>query len=502
MFGLKRIIKYLTIAAAFLVILIPGNCRAQAFPKSPQPWRNEYNITLDDFHFTHPLTVINQNDLSRVKQRIQENIEPQVSAFQDLLIEAELQLDFEPDAPLEMNIMGGYESNSNLIEMRAWLWRNGHAAYTCALAYAYTDESKYAEKARNIIMDWANTYTTFTGLDRGLQLGSWFSQMLYAADLIWNYAAFTPDDKAQLGKWIRNKWLDEGAVLNVMRTRDDNWKDAGILGVMTASVILEDSLLLKEALIQLESYFFTRTDSYVEYPGPGWKIKKDQKGVYLPREVIRNEGSSGITYTAYALTTMVQCLEIARYAGFDYWYDSTEEKATIKDVIEQYYAWDIGNENFPWHSSPQKMTKRRNCYELANTRFVLDKEMQIWIRDNRPLSGREGDEWSTLNKGATIESTLGDIQDEIEKPGFSLDQNCPNPFNHATEIIFRIPERNHTSLVVNNSMGQPIQKLADEEMNPGSCTISFIASHLPEGLYFYKLVSGPFSQVRKMVIIP
>jgi len=395
--------------------------------------------------------------------------------------------------------MGGYEPNSNLSEMRDWLWRNCHAAYTCGLAYALMDETRYADKALEVIMDWANTYTTFTGGDRGLQLGSWFSQILYAADLIWDYPGFSADDKELLRKWVRNKWLDEGDVLDVMRRKDNNWKDAGMLGTISAAVILEDTLLLKESLVQLRSYFFTRTDDFVTIKGPHWKIRKDYKGIYLLREVVRNDGSSGLTYTAYALTTMSQCLEIARYAGYNYWHETTEDRASIQDVIEQYYTWDILNQPFSWHTSPKKTSKRRNCYELANTHFELTAEIKKWIKNNRPLNGREGDEYITLTKGNTITLTSKENHARNKLPMLSLDQNQPNPFSAITSITFSLPARDHTRLSIYNSLGNLIAELGNQEMETGTHTFSFDARGLPSGIYFCQLQSGQFRVVKNMM---
>ena len=141
------------ILIACLVLFIPVSHSAQTYSKSPMPWREEFNIVLEDFQFHHPMTVINRSDLDTALARIRNNLEPQASAYQDLVWEAEAQMGFTPDAPDSMNIMGGYEPNSNLGEMRDWLWRNSHAAYTCALAYAYLDDTLYGTKAREVIMD-------------------------------------------------------------------------------------------------------------------------------------------------------------------------------------------------------------------------------------------------------------------------------------------------------------------------------------------------------------
>lgn len=376
-----------------------SNALAQGFPESPKPWQQEYNITLKNVVFSHPMTVVNQTEHAEILQRIQHKTEPQYSAFQKLLKEAELQLTFVPNPPANMNIMGGYEKNSNLSEMRTILWESCYAAYSIALAFSYTNDEKYAQKATGILMAWAKKGTVFTGADRGLQLGSYFNPMLYAADLLYDYKGWTKNDRQKFESWWRKNCLENGDVLGVMRRKDNNWKDAAILGTITAAVVFEDTVLLKEALIQQASYFYTRTDKNVKNPGEAWKFSKDEKGEYLLREVVRNDGRSGLTYTAYALTTMVQHFEIARYLGFDFWNRKAQNGASLEGIIKQYYKWDILNEGFPWHNSPRKTSVRRNVYELANSHFDMSDTFRNWLKNNRPVEGRQGDAFSTLNKG-------------------------------------------------------------------------------------------------------
>ncbi|MBN2596337.1 MAG: alginate lyase family protein [Marinifilaceae bacterium] len=385
----------------FILILLFSICFVgySQDPDSPLPWQKAYNISLENFQFTHPMTVVDVDELVIIKQRIKYAIEPQATAFIHLIKQAEIALNFIPNPPVTLKIPGGYVDAKGLAFARAVLWDNSYAAYTCALAYALTNHDKYAEKAVSILMSWANKGTTFIGEDRGLQLGSYFSSMLYTADLLFNYEGWLESDKTKFQTWWNQKCLLDGEVLQVMRKKDNNWKDAGLLGTLAASVILENHGYLKEALIQLKSYFYTRTDVNVRIPGDSWKISNDEIGVYLPREVVRNDGRSGLTYTAYALSSMVQCFEIARYAGYNFWNDTTEHGVGIVDVIKQYYRWDVGDEEFPWDSMANKSDKRRNLYELANTRFELNDDIKEFIRLNRPIAGREGDAYTTLNKG-------------------------------------------------------------------------------------------------------
>ena len=375
---------------AFAACVSAPAVRAQSAPEVPA-------ISVEKFTFSHPMTVINKVELAVVRKRIEGKVEPQASAYAQLLRDADALQRFKPDPPDTMDIMGGYEPNTNQETLiRPWLWRNCHAAYASALAYAYSGDKKYAEKAVEILNAWAAGKTVFTGHDRGLQLASWFSPMLYAADLLDDYDGWKPADRQRFKAWWRSNVLVH--VREIIHTHGNNWKDAGLLGVLSAAVVLEDKGLLKEGLEGLQDYFEIRTNKQGKVK-VDFKVKKDSRGVYLTREVGRNDGRSGITYTAYALTTMVQALEIARYSGHDFWHCQTAQGSTLQDVIEWYFRWDMLRQPFPWNANPDRMLKRKNPYEVANNHFKLMPEIEAWLKKNRPVNGEQGDEYVTLNRG-------------------------------------------------------------------------------------------------------
>lgn len=79
--------------------------------------------------------------------------------------------------------------------------------------------------------------------------------------------------------------------------------------------------------------------------------------------------------------------------------------------------------------------------------------------------------------------------------------NFPNPFNPATKIYYTIPLSGYVSIIVYNSLGQTVKELVNEFKNKGSHTADFNGSNLSSGIYFYKLRSGSFEVVRRMVLL-
>lgn len=86
-------------------------------------------------------------------------------------------------------------------------------------------------------------------------------------------------------------------------------------------------------------------------------------------------------------------------------------------------------------------------------------------------------------------------------PGiFSLQQNYPNPFNNATSISFTLSIEKYVKLDVVSILGEHVAVLVHERLSAGSYSVYFVGSDVPSGMYFYRMSTGQFTSVKKMVL--
>ena len=97
--------------------------------------------------------------------------------------------------------------------------------------------------------------------------------------------------------------------------------------------------------------------------------------------------------------------------------------------------------------------------------------------------------------------TLTIITSQEQPAEFKLYANYPNPFNPVTNIRFNLPQTSHTKLTIYDVLGNEVTTLINDELNVGSYLVSWNASNNPSGVYFYKLESGEYVNVRKMVFL-
>jgi hypothetical protein len=84
---------------------------------------------------------------------------------------------------------------------------------------------------------------------------------------------------------------------------------------------------------------------------------------------------------------------------------------------------------------------------------------------------------------------------------FSLGQNYPNPFNPSTKIEFTLPKDEFVSLKVFDILGREVATLVNKNLKTGTYSVSFDASRLSSGVYFYRMDAGSFTDTKKMMVV-
>ena len=105
------------------------------------------------------------------------------------------------------------------------------------------------------------------------------------------------------------------------------------------------------------------------------------------------------------------------------------------------------------------------------------------------------------NDGTTAYSPEVSVEVDLTPKEYALYQNYPNPFNPVTVIRYALPVAGLVTIDVFNAVGEKVSTLLSGEIEAGYHQVSLDASNLSSGIYFYKITSGKFSSVKKMVVM-
>ena len=107
----------------------------------------------------------------------------------------------------------------------------------------------------------------------------------------------------------------------------------------------------------------------------------------------------------------------------------------------------------------------------------------------------------TITRGFSNGIPTGIKDESLSITDYKLNQNYPNPFNPSTTISFSIPAQGDVSLKIYDVLGKEVVTLVDEMKSAGSYQITFDATQLASGMYFYRLDTKNFSEVKKMILL-
>ena len=92
------------------------------------------------------------------------------------------------------------------------------------------------------------------------------------------------------------------------------------------------------------------------------------------------------------------------------------------------------------------------------------------------------------------------LYENISNNEYKLMQNYPNPFNPGTIINYTVAANSLVTIKVYDILGNEVIELVNSNKAPGNYSVTFDASGLSSGLYFYQLKAGGYSITKKMLV--
>ena len=97
--------------------------------------------------------------------------------------------------------------------------------------------------------------------------------------------------------------------------------------------------------------------------------------------------------------------------------------------------------------------------------------------------------------------TATEVAEENLPTEYRLSQNYPNPFNPTTKIRYGLPGRVNVSLKIYDLLGREVASLVNEQKPVGRYDVSWDATGMPSGVYFYRLQAGEFVETKKLILL-
>lgn len=191
------------------------------------------------------------------------------------------------------------------------------------------------------------------------------------------------------------------------------------------------------------------------------------------------EGSGSLTWDNLNLPMGDEYeITVRYYLPFDY----KEQKLSINGEVVDTLVFDVPTQQ--WLDLSATITSEEEIQSLSIDHY--------W--------GYMDFDYIDINiEGVTVSNEIEGRDDKPE--GLVLAQNYPNPFNPSTTISYSIPNSSKVLLKVFNSLGQEVATLVDRNQPIGIHSISWDASSVSSGVYFYQLIVGSNVLTKKMILI-
>ncbi|GAA2829282.1 alginate lyase family protein [Kitasatospora paracochleata] len=290
---------------ALLASLLTGSPAAQAAPSA----------------FTHPGVLVSRAQLDFVRGKVQAGAQPWKAAYDRMHASPYASLSRTPK-PRAVVECGSYSNpNHGCTDER----EDALAAYTLALEWYITRDSRYATKAIQIMDAWSGTITDHTNSNAPLQSAWSASTWPRAAEIIrYTYGGWPADRVDRFAGMLRTVYLPE--TVNGSQS-NGNWELSMTEATIGIAVFLDDRAVYDKAVAKFRgrvpAYIYLSSDGALPRTAPGSgldtrdEIVRYWQGQSTFVDGLTQETCRDFTHTGYGLSAISHVAETSRIQGQD-----------------------------------------------------------------------------------------------------------------------------------------------------------------------------------------
>jgi hypothetical protein len=153
-----------------------------------------------------------------------------------------------------------------------------------------------------------------------------------------------------------------------------------------------------------------------------------------------------------------------------------------------------------------------NGHNMLNAHFgfgnatLIDSLKVEWPSGNVDVASNVPvNRFITVTEGSGITTGVKENGSRLSV-NFVLNQNYPNPFNPTTTITYSLPRKEQVILNIYNMRGEKLVTLVSRVQEAGAHAITWdgrdAKGHLlPSGVYFYRIKTETFNQMKKLALV-
>jgi len=272
--------------------------------------------------------------------------------------------------------------------------------------------------------------------------------------------------------WTNDTMPSSNQFTKIARSNNDIW----ICGY--------DNSLLSSLLLKSENGGLTWTNKFLLDSIALHALYTDANSIVIGGGKIQQSGPEMVLFRSTDNgETWVQIMSLPGYQNGNYVIDFIENNHGDYIALTLSKIYYSSSEGTDWQSEDFPL-------EFLNSIFSSDSNT-FWVAGGNSLLLKNSNSGITNIQG--FQSSSPD--------NFYLSQNYPNPFNPSTKITYSVASLSNVILKVYDILGREVLTLVNEEKPAGRYEVSFNASSLASGVYFYQIKAGSFVQTKKLMLL-